>query len=149
MKGMLKTQRRLASKLFGVGEAKVWLDPSKFKEIKEAITRADVEGLISKGLIRKKEFVGQSRARARALHLKKKKGRRKGYGSRKGLKSARSKFTWLEQVRVLRAELVKQRDAGKIDKKMFRLLYRKIKGNAFHSLTHMRSVIDEMKKESV
>lgn len=147
MRGMLKTQRRLASRLLGVGEAKVWLDPAKFKEIKEAITRGDIENLISKGVIKKKALIGQSRSRARALHLKKKKGRRKGYGSRKGVRTARSNFTWLEQVRVLRAELVKQRDAKKIDGKMFRVLYRKVKGNAFHSLTHMRSVIEEMKKE--
>ncbi|MCL5009381.1 MAG: 50S ribosomal protein L19e [Candidatus Parvarchaeota archaeon] len=146
---MLKTQRRLASKLLGVGEERVWLDPSKFKEIKEAITRVDIDNLIDKGVIKKKALVGQSRSRARALHLKKRKGRRKGYGSRKGLKSARSNFTWLEQVRVLRAELVKQREAGKIDGDTFRFLYRKIKGNAFHSLTHMRSVIEEMKKEKV
>lgn len=146
MKGMLKTQRRLASDLLGVGEKKVWMDPSKFKEIKEAITRGDVENLIAKGSISRKELIGQSRSRARAFHLKKKKGHRKGPGSRKGKKAARAKFIWRDRVRALRKELFKQRVAGKIDKKLFRVVYRRIKGNAFHSVAHMRNTIEEMKK---
>lgn len=143
---MLKTQRRLASELLGVGEKKVWLDPSKFKEIKEAITRGDVESLIEKGFIKGKPVVGQSRGRARALHLKKKRGHRKGIGSRKGKKAARMQFVWRDRVRSLRKELVKERAAGKIDKKLFRIVYTKIKGNAFHSVAHMRNTIENMKK---
>ena len=146
MQGKLKTQRRLASKVLGVGESRVWLDPSKFKDIKEARTRADIENLISKDIIKKKELKGQSRARARALHQKKKKGHRKGIGSRHGKKSARMKFDWIDKVRALRKELYKQRKQCKIDKEQFRILYRKIKGNAFHSVNHMRNYIEEMKK---
>ncbi len=146
MQGRLKTQRRLASNILGVGEKKVWLDPIKFKDIKEAITRADVESLISKDVIKKKEFKGQSRSRARALHQKKKRGHRKGIGSRRGEKSARMKFKWIDKVRALRNELYKQRKQGKIDSKEFRELYRKIKGNSFHSVNHMRNYIEGMKK---
>ncbi len=146
MRGMLKTQRRLASDLLGVGEKKVWLDPAKFKEIKEAITRSDIDNLISSGAIKKKETQGQSRSRARALHLKKKRGHRKGIGSRKGKKNARIQFSWRDRVRSLRKELFKERAAGKVDDKLFRVVYRKIKGNAFHSVNHMRNSIEEMKK---
>ena len=146
MQGKLKTQRRIASNVLGVGESRVWLDPSKFKDIKEAITRADIEGLISKGVIKKKELKGQSRARARVLHEKKRRGHRKGIGSRKGEKSARMKFEWIDKVRALRNELFKQRKQGKIDQKEFRQLYKKIKGNSFHSVNHMRNYIEGMKK---
>ncbi len=146
MRGMLKTQRRLASDILGVGEKRVWLDPAKFKEIKEAITRADVDNLISSGAIKKQETQGQSRSRARELHLKKKRGHRKGVGSRKGKKNARMQFSWKDKVRALRKELFKERAAGKIDNKLFRVVYRKIKGNAFHSVTHMKNSIEEMKK---
>ena len=69
MQGKLKTQKRIASDILGVGKGRVWLDPAKFKDIKEAITRADIENLVSKGTIKKKELVGQSRSRARALLL--------------------------------------------------------------------------------
>jgi large subunit ribosomal protein L19e len=146
MQGKLKTQRRIASDVLNVGESRVWLDPSKFKDIKEAITRADIEGLISKGIIKKKMLKGQSRARARALHEKKRRGHRKGIGSRKGEKSARMAFEWIDKVRALRNELFKQREQGKIDKKEFRQLYRKIKGNSFHSVNHMRNYIEGMKR---
>ncbi|MCL4376053.1 50S ribosomal protein L19e [Candidatus Parvarchaeota archaeon] len=146
MQGKLKTQRRIASNVLNVGESRVWLDPSKFKDIKEAITRADIEGLISKGIIKKKELIGQSRARARVLHEKKRRGHRKGIGSRKGEKSARMDFEWIDKVRALRNELFKQRKQGKIDQKEFRQLYRKIKGNSFHSVNHMRNYIEGMKK---
>ena len=146
MQGKLKTQRRIASNVLNVGEGRVWLDPSKFKDIKEAITRADIESLISKGIIKKKELVGQSRARARVLHEKKRRGHRKGIGSRKGEKSARMDFEWIDKVRALRNELFKQRKQGKIDQKEFRQLYKKIKGNSFHSVNHMRNYIEGMKK---
>ena len=146
MQGKLKTQRRIASNVLKVGEARIWLDPSKFKDIKEAITRADIEGLISKGIIKKKELIGQSRARARVLHEKKRRGHRKGIGSRKGEKSARMDFEWIDKVRALRNELFKQRKQGKIDQKEFRQLYKKIKGNSFHSVNHMRNYIEGMKK---
>ena len=146
MRGMLKTQRRLASDVLGVGEKRVWLDPLKFKEIKEAITRSDVENLIKKGMIKKRALVGQSRVRAKALRKKKQKGHRKGPGSRKGEKGARMRFEWKDKVRDLRKELFKQRKTGNIDKEQFRSLYRKIKGNAFHSVSHMRSYIGDMKR---
>ena len=146
MQGKLKTQRRIASNVLDVGEGRIWLDPLKFKDIKEAITRADIESLISKGVIKKKELKGQSRSRARVLHEKKKRGHRKGIGSRRGEKSARMAFEWIDKVRALRNELFKQRKQGKIDQKEFRQLYRKIKGNSFHSVNHMRNYIEGMKK---
>jgi large subunit ribosomal protein L19e len=146
MKGVLKTQRRLASDLLSTGENKVWMDPTKYKEIKEAITREDVKNLISKGVIIERKTNGQSRSRARAVHKKTKKGHKKGPGSRKGKHAARSKFEWKDKVRALRNELFKQRKAGKLDKKLFRIVYKKIKGNAFHSVSHMRNIILEMKK---
>ncbi|MCL4399607.1 50S ribosomal protein L19e [Candidatus Parvarchaeota archaeon] len=149
MRGMLKTQRRLASEIFGVGEKKVWMDPSRFKEIKEAITHSDIEELIKKGFIIKRELVGQSRYRARLLHAKKKKGHKKGIGRRKGKKGARSNFGWVEKVRAQRSELYKQLSAGKIDKKDFRVFYKKIKGNSFHSVNHMRNYIENYKKGSL
>ncbi len=146
MQGKLKTQRRIASNVLGVGSSRIWLDPTKFKDIKEAITRADIEALISKGVLKRKELVGQSRAKARALHAKKRRGHRKGIGSRKGEKSARMDFNWIDKVRALRNELFKQRKQGKISKSEFRMLYKKVKGNAFHSVSHMRNYIETIKK---
>ena len=55
-------------------------------------------------------------------------------------------FEWIDKVRALRNELFKQRKQGKIDQKEFRQLYKKIKGNSFHSVNHMRNYIEGMKK---
>ncbi len=145
----LKTQRRLASEILKVGEKRVWLDPSKEKDIKEAITKADIQSLIDKGVIRKKELVGQSRVRAREIHEKKKRGHRKGIGSRKGEKHARMKFEWKDKIRALRKELFREREKGEITNEQFRILYNKAKGNAFHSVAHMKNYIEEFKKGNV
>ncbi len=142
MVNSLKTQRRLASDILRVGENRVWIDPSKWKEVKEAITRSDVESLIDKNIIKGKELVGQSRGRTRYLK-KNRLNHGKGKGSRKGKKHARMKFEWKDRVRALRNELFKMRSSGKIDNKQFRVLYSKITGNAFHSVNHMRNYITE------
>jgi large subunit ribosomal protein L19e len=142
----LKLQRRLASEVLGVGSGRIWLDPSKYKEIKEAITRADISSLIDKKFIIVKVITGQSRGRARSVRSKKAEGRRRGPGSKKGERGARAGFAWKEKVRALRRALYKQRESGKVDRKEFRVLYRKIKGNSFHSVSHMMNYIDESKK---
>ncbi len=138
----LKMQKRLASDIFGVGEKHVWLDPNHIKEIKEAITRQDILNLIDKGMIKKKEYKGQSRGRARLIHSKKQHGHRRGPGSKKGKKSARLSIDWRIKVRALRNELKSQLSEGKITKKEYRDLYRKVKGNVFHSVSHLRYTIE-------
>ncbi len=142
----LKTQRRLASEILGVGENRVWIDPSKYKDIKSALTREDISSLIDKGVIKKRNENFQSRGRSRELSLKKSKGRRRGMGSRKGKAHARSGFDWRYKVRALRAELRSQLEKGNIDKKTFRKLYIKVKGNSFHSVSHLRNYISETVK---
>ena len=142
MVNSLRTQRRLASDVLHVGQNRVWIDPTKWKEVKEAITRSDVESLISKNVIKGKELVGQSRGRTRYLK-RNKHNHGKGIGSRKGKKHARMQFEWKDKVRALRNELFKMRSSGKIDNKQFRMLYSKITGNAFHSVNHMRNFIAE------
>ncbi|TDA31707.1 MAG: 50S ribosomal protein L19e, partial [Hadesarchaea archaeon] len=57
----LSTQRRLAASLLGVGENRIWMDPSRLEEIASAITRRDVERLIKEGAIRAKPVKGISR----------------------------------------------------------------------------------------
>ncbi|MBE5728286.1 50S ribosomal protein L19e [Candidatus Parvarchaeota archaeon] len=142
----LKTQRRLASEILGVGKSRVWIDPSKYKDIKSALTKEDVLNLINKGVIKKRNENFQSRGRSRELRLKKSMGKRKGMGSRKGKAHARSDFDWRYKVRALRAELRSQLEKGNIDKKTFRSLYKKVKGNSFHSVSHLRNYISETVK---
>jgi large subunit ribosomal protein L19e len=135
----LKLQKRLASKVLKVGKSRVKLDGAMAEELKEAITRADVEDLVKEGIIEVKKGKSVSRHRARARHSQRLKGRQKGHGRRKGVKTARTprKRTWINKIRALRKELFALRDAGRLTGDKFVELYRKAKGNFFRSRKHM------------
>src|SRR3989344_8759784 len=100
----LKNQKRLAARMLKVGTTRVWFDPSRLTEIKEAITGRDVSSLIKDKAIQSKPKRGVSRGRARKFHEQRKKGRRKGIGSRKGKATARlnPKREWMNNVRLQR-----------------------------------------------
>lgn len=70
----LKTQRRLAAQILKAGQNRVWINPEKTDDAEAAITREEVRKLIHEGVIKSKPEKGVSRARARVLHEKKKKG---------------------------------------------------------------------------
>ena len=134
-------QKRIAADIFDVGESRVWLDPEKSGEISTAITRDDVRRLIDTGAIKKKPKTSISKGRARKTQQQKKKGRRSGPGSRKGPKGGRKseKKEWISKVRALRKKLKELRADGKIDSSLYRELYRKVKGGAFRSKSHLET----------
>ena len=73
--------------------------------------------------------------------MQKKKGRRSGYGSRKGAKYARlpKKERWIRTIRPIRIYLRNLRDEGRIKKSVYRLYYRKAKGGEFRSKHHLQT----------
>ena len=103
----LKNQRRIAAQILGVGTSKVWLNPEKLSEIKEAITKSDIRSLISIRTITAKKIPHQSRSRSRKLKIKKRKGLKSGHGTRKGKRTARlsRKRTWVTKIRTQRSFL--------------------------------------------
>lgn len=141
----LKNQRKLAARILNVGKTRIWFDPNRLTEIKEAITGKDIGSLIKDKAVQAKPKVGVSRGRARKLHEQKKKGRRKGVGSRKGKATARSnpKRGWMNRVRMQRNFLRNLKDKKYIDNSIYRMLYRKIKGGFFRSKRHLKLYLDE------
>lgn len=131
----LKNQRKLAAKVLGIGVDRVWIDPNRMEEVASAITRREIEGLIKSGVIRAKPVKGVSRGRARIRHMKRRKGRRRGPGSREGAAGARTprKERWVQTIRALRKLLKELRDRKAITTKTYRRLYRLAKGGAFKS----------------
>ncbi len=137
-----RLQRRLAAEILGVGESRIWIDPDpeKAEDIEQAVTKKDVEFLIKRGLIRVRPAKGNSRARWRERHEQRKKGRRRGYGKRKGAATARSdpKEEWVNRIRKIRRYLRWLRDHGVIDRRTYRRYYMLAKGGTFRSLADLR-----------
>jgi large subunit ribosomal protein L19e len=141
----LAVQKRLSSRILKTGEKRVKFDPNRLDEVKEAITAADLRGLISEGAITAEQKTGTSRGRARKIAEQKKKGRRKGQGSRKGKATARTgrKDTWIIKIRLQRKVLSELKEKGKISQATYTLLYRKAKGGFFRSKRHLTVYIEE------
>jgi large subunit ribosomal protein L19e len=135
---------RMAADILGVGESRIWIDPRKYDELTEIVSKDDIRGLIEEGVIKVVPKKGNSRARWKVRHEQRKKGRRRGYGKRKGKASARldPKEAWMHRIRKIRRFLRYLRDHEVIDRRTYRELYRKAKGGEFESLrdlkTHLR-----------
>jgi len=79
----LRSKKRMAMQVLGVGKNRVWLDPERLQDIKEAVTKQDIEALIKEKIIKKKPIVGnKKRAHGKRLE-RKRKGRRRGVGNRR------------------------------------------------------------------
>ncbi len=141
----LTPQKNIAAKILNVGVKRVWIDPEYEEDLSLALTRDDVRKLIADNIIRRKPIKGVSRGRARILSLQKRRGQRRGQGSRKGKAGARqpSKKVWINKVRSQRRYLRGLRDNQLILPSQYRKLYSKVKGNSFRSVAHLRNTVDD------
>lgn len=142
-----RLQRRLAAEILGVGESRIWIspDPEHAEDIENAVTKEDVARLIKQGIIRVRPKKGNSHSRWLQRHIQRRKGRRRGYGKRKGPATARQdpKEAWMARIRKIRRYLRWLRDHGQIDRHTYRRLYRLAKGGAFKSLADLRRHMEE------
>lgn len=140
----LRFQRKIAAALLDCGENRVWMDPTALEDIAGAVTKEDVRELIEQGLIKRKPENGISRARINRRKAQRRKGRRRGHGRRKGRKGARmsKKEIWMRRIRPIRRRLKYLRDSGAIDRRTYRILYRKAKGGEFRSVAHLNSYLE-------
>ncbi|MEW6722486.1 MAG: 50S ribosomal protein L19e [Candidatus Micrarchaeota archaeon] len=119
----ISTVRRLAADIFGVGQNKVRISPDGLKEAEGALTRADVSGLIGKGIITKAKPQGRASTS---------KGGRRGRGRRRGT-AIDSKTAWMEKVRSQRAFLRMLVASGALKKESKREIYWKVKSGIFRN----------------
>ncbi|RJQ17565.1 50S ribosomal protein L19e [Candidatus Woesearchaeota archaeon] len=141
----LRLQKRLAAQLLGCSKNRVHFDESQIDEIKEAITKRDIKGLINDGIITKMHAKGISKVRARAHKVQKRKGLQKGSGSRKGKATARlpKKTVWIGAMRTQRAFLRLLKEKSLITNENYKLLFRKSKGGFFRSRKHLKTYLQE------
>lgn len=146
----LRNQRRMASEILKRGVNSVRIDPERADDVAGAITREEIRKLIHEGAISSVAKRGVSRGRARLLHDKKKRGLRRGVGSRKGKSTARMprKKAWMIRIRAIRARLKELRDRRIIRKDSYRQLYLRAKGGAFSDVANMNKYIEAQKLSS-
>ncbi len=143
----LNVQKKLAAKILKISPKRVKVNPVRAEDLKEAITKTDVRGLIGDGAIVAQQKKGVSRARANKALKQKSKGRQKGMGSRKGKATthAPKKETWMAKIRVQRKFLAELKEKKLIESKVYTSLYKKAKGGFFRSKKHIKLYIDEHK----
>ena len=141
----LRLQKTLASKIFKGSSKRVKFEPEVLDEIKEGLTKDDVRGMISRGLITLKKKKGISRVRANKKAKQRAKGLRKGPGKRKGTKNARTpdKKIWIIKIRLQRMFLKELYDKQYLTAKVYRNLYNKAKGGFFRSKRHIKLYIED------
>lgn len=141
----LTVQRRLAASIMGCSEKRVWFDTERLSEIKESITKADIRSLIIKGLVQERPKKNISRGRANEHQAQRRKGRRRGQGSREGTRKARlpKKEVWVNSIRKQRAFLKTLREGKHLSTTDYQALYRKAKGGFFRSKRHVKLYLEE------
>ena len=142
----LRSKRRLAASVLGVGVDRVIFDDEYSDLIQDAITRSTIRGLIGFGAIRAAPEKGVSRGRFRQRSRKLKRGR--GSGSTEGSAHARNprKDIWVAKVRALRWRLKVARDRKEIGQDEYRRLYGQVKGGQVRGVKHLLTLMKEAKK---
>lgn len=141
----LSTQKRLAGAILKCSSKRVKFDPARLKDIKEAITKADLKTLVNESAISRDPVKGISRSRARKRTVQRRKGLQKGPGSRKSKVTARitKKDSWIKRIRIQREFLKELRDKSIVSAETYKNLYRKAKGGFFRSKRHIKLYVEE------
>ncbi len=137
----ITNQKRIAARLLKCGVNRVWINPSFVDQVAAAVQTDDIREFIDEGWIKAKPVKGTSRVRARARLAQKKKGRRKGQGTRSGSSNARNprKNRWMRTIRSQRRVLKELRADETIEPSQYRRYYLKAKGGSYRSIAHMHS----------
>ncbi len=141
----MKNKKRLAAKILKVSPKKVKFAVDALEDIQKAITRSDMRGLIAVGKISVANKNQHSRAGARKVAAQKRKGRRRGQGSRKGTKHSivTRKDKWISRIRAQRNLLKELRDKKLVSIQNYRMLYSKSKGGYFRNRRHIKLYLKE------
>jgi large subunit ribosomal protein L19e len=142
----LKSKRRLAASVLGVGVDRVIFNDEYSDLIQDAITRSTIRGLVGFGAITVAPEKGISRGRFRTKSRKLKRGR--SAGSTEGAARARNprKDMWISKVRALRWRLKVAKERKEISPEAYRKLYKQVKGGQVRGVKHLLDLMKEAKK---
>jgi len=123
-----------------VGKNRVWINPQKIEDVESAITREEVRKLVHEKVIAATPIQGVSRGRAKVIQAKKRRGRRKGAGSKSGTPRAviTKKEAWMTKIRSLRRKLRELKANRTITESNYRELYMIAGSGRFASIADMQ-----------
>jgi large subunit ribosomal protein L19e len=138
----LHNQKKLAARTFKVGKSRIKLNPDKKDKLKDAITRFDLRKLEGTAIIIENK-IGVSKARSNKLKEQRRKGRKKGPGSKKGAKYSRisRKQLWINKVRIQRKLIKELKQKNILSKEFYRKIYNMVSGGFFRSRAHLKLYI--------
>jgi large subunit ribosomal protein L19e len=141
----LKSKRRLAAAVLGVGADRIIFNDEYSDLIQDAITRSTIRGLVGFGAIKIAPEKGVSRGRFRTRSRKLKRGR--GAGSTEGTALARNprKDRWVSKVRALRWRLKVAKERKEISSDSYKRLYKQVKGGQVRGVKHLLDLMKEAK----
>lgn len=139
----LKTVKRLAASLLGVGQSHIKVIDAK--RASEALTKDDVRVLVQEKIIQSEQKTGIGRGKAKIKQARKKLGRRVGPGSAKGRKFAlvSRKERWMVKVRSQR-KLLEALSPSLVDGARKRV-YSMVKGGLFQNKKQLVAYLKEKK----
>ena len=140
-------KKRLAADILKTSKKNVRFVVDALDDIKKAITRSDIKGLIAIKKIIHVKSQGQSSSRSKKIAQQKKKGRQKGRGSKKGKKHSvlGRKEAWVLKIRTQRKFIKNLRERELVDAHNYRILYNKCKGGYFRNKRHIKLFLTEQK----
>jgi len=124
-------QKRLAADVLNVGIHRVWLDPSRIEDIKEALTKQDIRDLIKDNAIKAKATNHKK--------VKKKKKKRTIGKTKKRVKRRKEKYIML--IRKLRRYLKGLKENKKLISKEYHYIRRLAKAGNFKSLEALKEYV--------
>lgn len=130
----LTKKRNLASKVFGVGKNRIIFNQENLNEIKEAITRQDMNSLYEQGIIKIKPKKGRRKIKIRKI--------KRGYGNIKK-KIKNRKQNYVKIVRKLRSYLNEVKNRLFIDRNLYFEVRKKIKMKYFKSKASLKDFLEE------
>ena len=136
----LQAQKKMAAKMMGVGKNKVWFDPERISEIKEAITNQDILDLIKDEAISKGHNRGIKRRAGRVRLERKRKGRRRRAGK---IKKKIVSNTYIHKIRKLRFFLKNLKKNKKVPQEKYKKVYNLLKSGV---LKNNQQILDYINK---
>lgn len=114
----------------------MWIDPDRIDDVEIAITRDEIRKLVHEEAIQSIPEQGISRARARLLQKKRKKGLRRGPGKRSKPRVSK-KAVWMQKIRALRRRLRELKEKRVITESSYRQYYKMAGSGVFESIADL------------